>query len=178
VKLGRALLAVGVIATLGLIATAVLGYMLPGPADPAVPRHVLAALVASLLLLFSHCWILLYLIATGRAIREAVREYGVEASLEAEAWRLRRGVLPWLLLAAATALGTFLLGAAAMAGAASADAHHILFYVTLVVQALALWIESRGLAANERLLGDIDQRLGMAPTPPAPPVSAGARGAA
>jgi hypothetical protein len=175
VKMGRALLAVGVIATLGLIATAVLGYLLPGSADPAVPRHVLAALVASLLLLFSHCWILLYLIGTGRAIRQAIREFGVEASLAAEAGRLRRGVLPWLLLAAGTALATFFLGAAAITGAASAVAHHILFYVTLVAQAVALWIEGRGLAANERLLGDIDQRLGMSPVPPVP---FGARGAA
>ena len=171
-KMGRALLAVGVIATLGLIATAVLGYLLPGPADPAVPRHVLTALVASLLLLFSHCWILLYLLGTGRAIRQAIRDFGAEPSLDAEARRLRRGVLPWLLLAAATALGTFLLGAAAMTGAASAVAHHLLFYVTLATQAAALGIESRGLAANERLLGEIDQRLGMSPLP------VGTRGAA
>lgn len=174
-KMGRALLAVGVIATLGLIATAVLGYLLPGPADPAVPRHVLAALVASLLLLFSHCWILLYLIGTGRAVRQAIRDYGVEASHDAEARRLRGRVLPWLLIAAATALGTFLLGAAAMTGAAASVAHHILFYVALVAQAAALWIESRGLAANERLLGEIDQRLGTSPVPPVP---VGARGAA
>ena len=177
-KMGRALLAVGVIATLGLIATAVLGYRLPGPADPAMPRHVLAALVASLLLVFSHCWILLYLIATGRAVRQAVREYDVEALVDGEARRLRRKVLPWLLLAVGTALGTFVLGAAVITGAAAAVVHHVLFYVTLGMQAVALWIESRVLAANERLLGEIDQRLGTSPTPRTAPTPLATRGSA
>jgi hypothetical protein len=65
--MGRALLIVGFMATLGVVATAVLGYLLNAPADPEMPRHVLVGLASSLLLLFSHCWIMFYLIGTGKA---------------------------------------------------------------------------------------------------------------
>ena len=46
--------------------------------------------------------------------------------------------------------------------------HHLLAWVAVAVQGLALWIEWRTLAANERLLVDVDQLLVAASAPVRP----------
>jgi len=170
--MGRALLILGVLATVGLAAAAALGYALHGTADAAVPRHVLVALGSSLILLFSHCWILLYLLATGRAIAEVVREHGVEPSVLGTARGFQKRVAPPLLLATAFAIATLVLGGGVLAGTRTALVHHALFWITLAVQLWALWVERRVLGENERLLADLDRRLTAASSvSPASPTS-------
>ncbi|HVT59825.1 MAG TPA: hypothetical protein VHR45_15670 [Thermoanaerobaculia bacterium] len=164
--MGRALLLLGLLATLGLIAAAAMGYGVSGSfgrqlgsgAD-LLRGHVLVGLGACLVLLFSHCWILLYLLATGRVVAGLVRENGLEAEIAARSGRLRLRALPWLALALMAALATFLLGSIAFAGSAPVGVHHALFYATLAAQGRALWIESRVLRDNHRLLADLGQRL-------------------
>src|SRR5438128_12283256 len=108
--MGRALLIVGVMATIGLIVSAFLGYGLHGPVGPEMQRHVLVALASCLLLLFSHCWIMFYLIGTGKAIKEAVNENGLEPRLIEETKRFKNVSYPWLMMAMAAAMATFILG--------------------------------------------------------------------
>lgn len=182
----RALLVVGVAAALGLIAAAVLGYLLPAPTgsgagaasavanNPAMPRHVLLALGSTLLLLFSHCWIFLYLIATGRSIRQAVRDFGLEPELARESAGFKSAAFPWLLAAVGLALATLVFGGTALTGGAPAWVHHALFYVTLLAQAGALAVEKRVLDANERLMAGIDRRLGASPVATGPARAQGA----
>src|SRR5690349_2996201 len=138
--MGRALLIVGAMATLGLIAAAVLGYGLPGPVGPEMSRHVLVALASSLLLLFSHCWIMFYLIGTGKAIKEAVAEHGLEPDLIEETKWFKNRSYPSLMLAMALAMATFILGGGAATNTLPAWIHHALFWATLLVQARTLWI--------------------------------------
>jgi hypothetical protein len=164
--MGRSLLIVGVLATVGVAVAAAFGYGLTSPSDPGMPRHVIAALVASAMVVFSHSWILLYLLGTGKVIRDAVREGGLDPALLEASRRLRRTCYPAIVLAALLVIATFLLGGAVAASATAPWVHHTLFWVAIVVQAIALWIEVRGLAANERLLVDVDGRLA------APPASA------
>lgn len=163
--MGRSLLIVGVLGTVGVAVAGGLGFGLHSPSDPGMPKHVIAALVATLPVLFSHCWILLYLLGTGRVIRDAVREGGPDPGLLAESRRLRRVCYAWLLLAAGLVAADFLLGGAVAARAVSAWVHHALFWTALVAQGIALAAEWRGLAANERLLGEVDQRLVAAAVP-------------
>ena len=88
--MGRALLVIGVMATLGLIVTAVLGYGVHGAAvGKEMQRHVLVAVASCLLLLFSHCWIMFYLIGTGKAIKDAVKEHGLEQALVEDTKRFK-----------------------------------------------------------------------------------------
>ena len=61
--MGRALLVVGWISTAGILAAGVIGY-LPLATFSKMTPHILLAFIASLLLLFSHCWIMFYLIGT------------------------------------------------------------------------------------------------------------------
>ena len=161
--MGRALLIVGAMATLGLIASAVLGYGLDEPVGrevtPEMSRHILIALASSLLLLFSHCWIMFYLIGTGKAIKEAVAEHALEPALIEETKRFKNRSYPSLMLAMGLAMATFILGGGAQTNSLPVWIHHALFWATLLVQARTLWIEKGVLDANEKLMADIDRRL-------------------
>ena len=165
--MGRSLWFLGALATAGVAVTAGLGYGLHSPADPGMTRHVLAALASILLLMLSHGWILLYLLGTGKVMRDAVREGELDPALLAESRRLRRVCYPMILLAAALVLATFLAGGVVAAKGAPPWVHHVLFWAAIAVQAGALWIEWRGLATNERLLVEVDRGLIAASAAPA-----------
>jgi hypothetical protein len=157
--MGRALLIVGAMATLGLIASAVLGYGLDGPVGSEMSRHVLVSLASSLLLLFSHCWIMFYLIGTGKAIKEAVAEHALEPALIEETKRFKNRSYPSLMLAMGLAMATFILGGGAATNSLPVWVHHGLFWATLLVQARTLWIEKDVLEQNEKLMADVDRRV-------------------
>ena len=165
--MGRALLIIGLMATLGLMATGALGYSLHGPLDERLRVHVLLALAASLLLLFAHCWIMFYLIGTGRAIKDAVNENKLDPNYIEETKRFKNQSYPMLMLALGLAMATFILGGAVATGSL-AWLHHILFYATLLAQLRALQLEWRVLGENERLMVDINRRLVASSIPPVP----------
>jgi hypothetical protein len=158
----RSMLIVGVLATLGVIASAVLGYALVSSQDAAMQTHVLVALASTLLALFSHSWILLYLMGTGRAVQGAIRGQGLDPDLGRRTRRLKTFTYPLVLIAMILVLGAFVLGAAATANYIPASSHHVAFYIALAVQGAALWAEARVLRENERLLLDVDGRLAAA----------------
>jgi hypothetical protein len=171
--MGRALLIVGALATLGLAATGVLGYLIPWPPSPAmeasggVPeemsRHILAGLGVSLLLLFSHCWILIYLLGTSRVIRQAVRQRDLGPELAERTKRFKKICYSLLLLAMALSLAAFITGTGVTTGMVPGWAHGVLFYAALAVQLPALAVERRALEDNERLIADVDRRLEAIP---------------
>jgi hypothetical protein len=163
--MGRALLIVGAMATLGVIATAVLGYFLTSPTDPDMPRHVLVGLASSLLLLFSHCWIMFYLIGTGKAIKDAVRANELDPAFVEATKRFKNLSYPWLMLAMALVMATFILGGGVATHSVPSWVHHALFYAAVLVQGYTLWIERRVLIDNERLMADVDRLLAAAPSP-------------
>lgn len=161
----RSMLIVGVLATLGVVASAALGYAIAAPQETAMQTHVLVALAATLLAVFSHSWILLYLIGTGRAVQGAIRRESLDPELGRRVRRLKSFAYPCVLLAMAGMLAVFALGAASTANYVPARHHHLAFYAALVVQAVALWTEARILRENERLLLDVDGRLAGAASP-------------
>lgn len=170
--MGRALLIVGALATLGLAASGVLGYLMPWPPEAAaelsgvseeMSRHILVGLGASLLLLFSHCWILIYLLGTGRVVRQAVRQRGLEPELAERTRRFRKSSYSLLLLAMALSLATFVTGTGITTGAVPGWLHPVLFYAALVVQIPTLAIERRALDDTELLIADVDRRLEALP---------------
>jgi hypothetical protein len=150
--MGRALLIIGALATLGLIASGALGYLVRGSGEAGLMRHVVVSLAACLAQLFAHSWILVYLWMTGRALRQTVAEQGLEASLLEPLRQMRAFTQPWILLALVLGLGSFVLGGAVASGAAKAWMHHVLAGVALVTQVWALWQESRVLRANQALI--------------------------
>jgi len=158
--MGRALLMVGGLATLGLLATGVMGYALPAAFEPEdLGNHLLLAVFASLLLLFSHCWILFYLIGTGKALKEAVVEHGLEQEIAEQTKVFKTRSNPWLMLAMMLAMATFVVGGGVATKVLPGWFHHALFVVTLVCQVWALWVEFEVLTANEKLMKSVDRRL-------------------
>ena len=109
-------------------------------------------------LLFSHCWIMFYLIGTGKAIREAVEEYDLEPEMVEKTKAYKSDSYPWLMLAMGMIIATFVLGGGAYSGAIGSWMHHALFYLTVGVQVWTLLIEGRVLLSNERLMTEINRR--------------------
>ena len=148
--MGRALLVLGWLATLGLIATGIIGFQV-GP-DVGVGTHLLLGLMSSLLLLFSHSWIMFYLIGTGKAIKSAVVENDLDESFVEMTRDFKNQSYPWLMLAMIAAMTTFILGGGVATKVLPAWIHSGLFFATLAIQLKTLWLEGRVLLANERLM--------------------------
>ena len=156
--MSRALLVVGFLAAVGFAASGALGYGIA--ANPETfQTHLLVRLISCLLLLFSHCWVMFFLIGTGKAIKDAVRENGLEADIVARTKRFKAETFGWALLAMGLAMAAFILGGGVATGAVPKVVHHALFYLALAAQVWALRCETRALLANVRLMADLNQRL-------------------
>jgi hypothetical protein len=157
--IGRVLLVLGLLGTVGLIATGVFGYGLVGSSDTHVRLHLLLSLEATLVLLFSHTWIVLYLLATGRVITRAASGRADAADLLDRARRLRLRAIPWLLAALAAVGAAFLSGGTAYLGTFLKIVHHALYFVAVAAQIGALVVERRVLVEHDRVTADLLRRL-------------------
>ena len=165
--MGRALLMVGWVATGGLLLTAVMGYRVG--LQGAMGWHLLAALFSTLLLLFSHSWILFYLIGTGKAIKSAAQEHGLDNALAAQTREFKNRSNSWLMLAMMAVMATFIVGGGVATKVLPPWVHSTLFWVTLVIQVWTLVIEGRVIGDNERLMRHVDRQVEAAPPPEASP---------
>ena len=169
--MGRALLTVGAMATLGLIATGILGYLVADVGSAGL--HVLIALATCLLLLFSHCWIMFYLIGTGKAIKQAVADEKLSPDLVEETKELKNRSYPSLMLAMVLAMATFILGGGVDTGTIPAWFHQAMFLITLFVQLRTLWIEHLVLLDNRALMGRVQGLAAVSSTQPAASTAVG-----
>lgn len=155
--MGRALLVVGWVATAGLVATGVLGYSVTR--EGGIGLHMLVGLVSALLILFSHCWIMFYLIGTGKAIKTAVADGGLESAVIERTKDFKNDSYPSLMLAMGLVMATFIIGGGVATEVIPPWIHHGLFYLTLLVQLRTLGIEYRVLRENETLMAQVSRRL-------------------
>jgi hypothetical protein len=142
----RALLVLGALGTAGLVATMVLGYVLTGIGDERVRVHVFVSLASTLVVIFSHTWIVLYLLAVGQVVKRTVSERGSDPAVGERCRQLRRRATPWLLGALGAVGAAFLLGAAAFSGRWGMVLHQGVAWFALLLQIVALRVESRVLA--------------------------------
>lgn len=152
--MGRALLVVGWCGTTAFAATAVMGYGIDSM--ESMGRHMLVALVACFLLLFSHSWILFFLIGTGKAVKDTVGRAGLAGDFVERTRTFKMRSNPPLMLAMLLAMATFIVGGGVQTRVVPTWVHHALFFVTLAVQLWALAVEHRVIAANEKLLREVD----------------------
>jgi hypothetical protein len=161
--MGRALLMVGWLATGGLVLTGVLGYGIG--TGGSLGWHLLAALFSTLLLLFSHSWILFYLIGTGKAIKSAAIEYDLGGAYADQTRELKNRSNSWLMLAMMVAMATFIVGGGVATRVIPAWVHSSLFLATLAIQIWTLIVEGRVIADNDRLMRQVDRRAESAAEP-------------
>ncbi len=148
---------VGAFATLAFAATGVFGYMVGDAAS--ADQHVLLGIGASVLLLFSHCWIMFYLIGTGKVLKEAVAEHDLPEEWIEKTKEFKNRSYPWLMLAMGLAMATFILGGGVETQVLPKWIHWGLFYLSLGAQLKALFLESQVLFENEKILRAADRAV-------------------
>lgn len=155
--MGRALLIIGWMSTVGFIATGVVGFGTePGE---ALGLHMLLGLASSLLMLFSHCWIMFYLIGTGKAIKVAVVEHDLEGDAIQKTKDFKNESYPWMMLAMGLAMTTFIIGGGVDTRVISPFIHSGLYMLTILAQVKTLVIEHQVLRRNQLLMADVSQRI-------------------
>lgn len=159
--MARALLMIGWLATFGMVATALVGYGVEESSWFEV--HALGAIGSALLLLFSHCWIMFYLIGTGKAIRVAVEEHQLDREAVERTREFKNRSYPWLMLAIGLVMTVFIVGGGVATRVIPPWIHQLLFFAALAAQAKALREEHAVLRANEQLMGEVAAQLPGAP---------------
>lgn len=155
--MGRALLILGWLATAGLLMTGLLGFQVSR--ETGVGTHLLAALFSSLMILFSHSWIMFYLIGTGKAVKTAVAEHGLDDGYAAQTIEFKNRCYPWLMTAMGAVMVAFILGGGVATRVIPPWIHSALFAIALGIQIRSLVLEGEVLLANDRLMREIDQRI-------------------
>ncbi len=156
--MGRALLIVGWISTVGLVLTGLVGYMVSVD-NESIGLHLSLGLASSLLLLFSHCWIMFYLIGTGKAIKEAVAEYDLDPAFIEKTKEYKNRSYPSLMLAMGLVMTVFIIGGGVYTRFIPAWIHHALFFLAVFVQFRTLMIERAVLVENDQLMSSIDRTV-------------------
>lgn len=157
------------VAVLGLglfVLAGVLGYGVVDTDGDGFRTHLLLAMGAGLLIFFSHGWIVIYLLLTGRLVRRTeVPDAARENELAALRRRVRtrgRWVLPLLILAAAGAVATVTLGAQVYTGVLSLASHQLLAWGTVAADVVALALAWPLLGRHETLIRRTDAALSRA----------------
>lgn len=148
---------VGAFATLAFVATGVFGYMVGD--TRSADQHVILGIGASVLLLFSHCWIMFYLIGTGTVLKEAVAEHGLPKEWIEKTKEFKNRSYPWLMAAMGLAMATFILGGGVETQVLPKWVHWGLFYLAVAAQLRALYLEFLVLLENERIMRAADRRV-------------------
>lgn len=157
--MGRALLLVGGFAVAGFVAAGALGF--EAAARGNLRLHLLVGFVAVLLLLLSQVWILIFLIASGRAVRRTVELAGLDPGLVAESRARLRRLAPWLASAVVLTVATFALAPQIAGGGAPRWLHAGLATAALVAQLSALVRERRELGAHALRLGELARTVAV-----------------
>lgn len=163
--MGRKMWFVAVLGWVLFILAGALGYG-ANTGEESFRTHLFLAMGAGLLIFFSHGWIVIYSILTGRLIhRTEVPETVEENDLASLRERVRargRWVLPLLILAAAGAVATVALGAQVYTGALSLGSHRLLAWGTAAAAVVALALAWPLLGRHETLIRRTDAALSRA----------------
>jgi hypothetical protein len=146
----RALLLIGGLGVAAFVAAGILGFDAFGA--ERLRLHLFVGFGAVLLVLLSQVWILLFLMATTRALREAVASGGLDPYLVDASRRRLRLVAPWLGSSVVLTAGTFAIGPEVIAGVVTPWLHGLLSAAAVTAQIQALRVERRELRAHTHRL--------------------------
>ena len=147
------LLTLAALGTLGLLATVLLGYRVPGAAV-TLKTHFMAALLSTTILVMAHSFIMFFLIATGVEMKEMEKAAGRGDSFRRRTLALKSRIFPLLTAALLLVIANFILGAAAHTRAVPAWVHEATAWMTLVTSVTAFVRAYRVLGDNNRLIAE------------------------
>jgi len=152
-----ALLTLALVGTLAFLASLLNGYAVPGQ-RAAVGPHFLLALVATLLLVMAHSFIMFFLLATGVEIKQMEKAGAWGDSFRRRLVGIKSRVFPAMTLALLLVIANFMLGGAAHTRALPAVVHEALAWTTFAVCCYALYREYQVLGDNNRLIEEAANR--------------------
>ena len=152
-----ALLTLALFGTLAFLASLLSGYGVPGN-RAAVGGHFLMSLVATLLLVMAHSFIMFFLLATGVEIKEMEKSGGWGESFRRRLIGIKSRVFPAMTLALLLVIANFMLGGAAHTRAVPPVVHEGLAWTTFAVCCYALYREYQVLGENNRLIAEAGEK--------------------
>ena len=157
-KIGLQPMAIGLLTltalgTLGLLATVVLGYQVPG-AVATLKTHFMAALLSTTVLVMAHSFVMFFLIATGVEMKEMEKAAGRGDSFRRRTVALKSRIFPLLTGALLLVIANFILGAAAHTRVVPAWVHETTAWSTVLVSLAAFVRSYRVLGDNNRLIDE------------------------
>lgn len=151
----------GILITFAFAALALLGWVFYGGyqigVNVAMSSHILMALLATGLTVFSHSMIMMYLTATGRMIREAVEQGGLDAKYVAETKGYRNRIYRFATLAMLIVMAHTILGGGAHTKVFPVYIHHMSAIFTLLFSAYTTALEVQLLIRNHLLGHHVSQ---------------------
>lgn len=149
--MGRGMWVVGWLAVLLWLGAGVAGYLEKGGGRlPTV--HVGIALLATLILDFAHCWVVLYCLGISRLSEDTVSREGFDTALARLPARWLAPALPWILGAGALAPAVFAAGVSGFTRYIPIAVHVAGGALVLLVQVVALLRERRLMQRIEWLI--------------------------
>jgi len=158
-----ALLLTTALAIAGFLATSAQGFLLAARLTEASPvarglvgQHVLWAIPAVLLSLFSQSMVIFYFIGTGRLVKDEIAGYPEPErnSILAVLRRLKRQTSPPATFSLLSAVGVFVLGGAVHTRALPSWTHLAASVAAVLLHAWALGAEWKAFAENNRLMDE------------------------
>ena len=154
-----ALMTLTALANLGLWFAAFYGRFRLAQGLGTEDYHFVTGLFAAFLSIFAHCMSMFYFIGTGKVIREAVAEHGLEERLNTEAGRFKRGYFPVASLTVTATMAAPIVGGAVHAGRLPHPAHLAVALAALGLNALATAVAWKLLWANQGLIARAEADL-------------------
>jgi hypothetical protein len=152
-----ALLTLAFVGTLAFLLSLLVGYGVPVQRPP-VGTHFLLGLVATLLLVMAHSFIMFFLLATGVEIKEMEKAGGWGDSFRRRLVGIKTRVFPAMTLALLLVIANFMLGGAAHTRALPPVLHEGVAWTTFAVCCYALFREYQVLGDNNRLIDEAANR--------------------
>lgn len=122
-------------------------------------HHIIIALIATGLSVFSHCMIMMYFVGTGRVIRETVEKGNLDSKYVAETKGYRKKIFRIALIAITLVMTQTILGGGVHTRVLPIWLHNVLGIITLAFGAYTVYIETMYLIRNHLLGHDVVRRF-------------------
>ena len=160
-RLKRIYLALAIYSTIFFVGAAFLGLKLHETQGDAWKYwHLRVGLFVAIFVCFVHSLVFIHLLGTGLGIKRAIDEHKLPEGAKADLYTFKMRAFPPAFASMVCTIATAVLGGATLTGA-SPTGHLVLAGVALVVNLLTFPYVVKQLAANERVLREVERELAI-----------------
>jgi hypothetical protein len=150
----QALLSAVFLGLAGLLATTVLGLQATD-----VSRHISFGIFSTMITMLAHSMMMFYLIGKGKAVKDAMAEYGVAGDYYQRIAAARKPVFSIGTLAMAVTMVTAIMGASVDTNVLPPIVHAMVAYGAIACNLAAAKIEVAALAASSRIVDEVNGQI-------------------